>query len=192
MGCQAREAGLPLADDYTAALLTLGEAFDHYTTATGLTAVLVGGAATAIYTDGAFPSGDFDVAAADDAAFDAAMRSRGFVRENRAGRLRIGYYHPAHPAYGFQQVSGPLFDGQSDEGRLIRMKLDKGVIALPAIEDIIADRLARHAIASPSDDSRLRQARTLFVLADNLDLAYLHRRILEESGDPALLGLAGP
>jgi hypothetical protein len=34
---------------------------------------------------------------------------------------RVGWYHPDHLAFGFQQVSGPLFDVRSERGRLIRV-----------------------------------------------------------------------
>ncbi|MGI4939962.1 MAG: hypothetical protein ACRYHQ_05270, partial [Janthinobacterium lividum] len=56
-------------------------------------------------------------------------------------------------------------------------------------EDLIADRLAQHSVASPTDDSRLRQARMLFGLAERLDRVYLLARIRDEGGDPALLEL---
>ena len=52
---------------------------------------------------------------------------------------------------------------------------------------MIADRLAQHAVASPTDDSRLRQAVLLFQIADELDLDYLIRRVRDEGGDPSLL-----
>ena len=57
------------------------------------------------------------------------------------------------------------------------------------LEDRIADRLGQHAVASPADTSRLDQARALFGLANTLDKAYLLRRIRDDGGDPALLGL---
>ncbi len=49
---------MALPDGYIAALEQLGTAFQTYYQRTGHHAVLVGGAATAIYTAGAFPSGD--------------------------------------------------------------------------------------------------------------------------------------
>ena len=45
---------------------------------TGLRAVLVGGAAVSLYTQGRYVSGEFDVVAGVDDAFDLAMRSNGF------------------------------------------------------------------------------------------------------------------
>jgi hypothetical protein len=153
--------------------------------------VLVGGAATAIYTAGAFPSGDFDIVAADDAAFAECMLAHGFRREDKPRYLLGGFYHPEYPAYGVQQVSGALFDGQSDRDRLICMVVREELsVVLPAIEDMIADRLGQHAVAPASDDSRLRQAKMLFRLAAKPDINYLRRRIIQEGGDPVLLGLA--
>lgn len=181
---------MPLPDGYIAALALLGRVFRAYQARTGHSAVLVGGAATAIYTAGMFPSGDFDVVAGSTSAFDEVMFEHGFVREDRAGHLLVGFYHPDHPGYGFQQVTGPLFDGRSDRGRLVRFAVTAdSAVVLPAVEDLIADRLGQHAVASKTDDSRLRQARELFNLADDLDRAYLLRRIRDEGGDPALLGL---
>ena len=55
---------MSLPDDYIAALERLAFAFTSYRQRTGGTAVLVGGAATAIYTAGQFPSADFDIVAA--------------------------------------------------------------------------------------------------------------------------------
>ena len=151
--------------------------------------MLVGGAATAIHTDGLFPSGGFDIIAPDDQAFAACMAEHGFRLEDRPGKLLVGWHHPAHPGFGFQQVYGPLFDGRSDESRVLQVIASaKGEVTLPAIEDFIADRLGQHAAASPTDISRLRQAQALFNLAGSLDETHLSRRIRDENGDPALLG----
>lgn len=170
----------------------VAEACEDYHRLSGGHAVLVGGAATAIYTDGRFLSGDFDIVAADDVAFDSCMLACGFQREDRWGHLLVGYYHPEHPGFGVQQVSGPLFDGRAERSRLVRVVMtispERGVI-LPAVEDLIADRLSQHAAAPASDGSRLRQAMALLQLADALDLAYLRRRTAEEGADIALLGL---
>jgi hypothetical protein len=129
--------------------------------------------------------------AADDDAFAECMLAHGFRREDEAGFLLGGFYHPDYRAYGVQQVSGALFDGLADQTRLVRMIVrEELALVLPAIEDMIADRLGQHAVAPASDDSRLRQAKMLFRLAAKPDIDYLRRRITEEGGDPALLGLA--
>ena len=131
-----------MPDGYLEALQRLALALADYYARTGDDAVLVGGAAVTLYTAGWFPSGDFDVVAASTAVFAAVMAGQGFRSEDRPSRLRIGYYHPDHPGFGFQQVSGPLFDGRADPQRLIRMAvIPPGRVTLPAIEDLIADRL---------------------------------------------------
>jgi hypothetical protein len=179
---------MALPDHYLAALARLGPVFADYRARTGSDAVLVGGAAVAIYTSGQFPSADFDIVAGRDEAFAEAMQRHGFRPEDREGYLRVGYYHPDDPFYGFQLVSGRLFDGQADCQRLVRLRLRAhGEATLPAIEDMIADRLGQYAVASPTDQTRLMQARALFNLAESLDMAYLKRRVEEEGGDPALL-----
>lgn len=181
---------MPLPSDYIDALNTLARAAGHYRAETGGDMVLVGGGATAILTAGSFHSADFDLVAMIDDAFERAMLTEGFLHEDRMGYLLIGYYHPAHLAYGFQQVSGDLFDGMADRKRLVRLAVKApDHITLPSIEDMIADRLSQHAIAGQTDDSRLKQAQALFRLAPELDLTYLRKRIGDESGDPALLGL---
>ena len=152
--------------------------------------MLVGGAATALYTDGEFLSWDFDIVAGMDEEFTLAMLPHGFQREDRSGHLLVGFYHPDHPGYGVQQVTPLLFDGRSDLNRLIRLSVTPlGEVVLPSIEDMVADRLAQHAIASPTDTSRLDQAKALHALAHNLDKDDLVRRINEEGGNPALIGL---
>jgi hypothetical protein len=179
---------MALSEDYLAVLERLALVCERYRALTRADAVLVGGAATAIYTSGVFPSGDFDFVAGNDAAFANAVASFGFRREDRPGFLKVGYYHPDHPGFGFQQVSGRLFDGKAEPGRLVRMIVTPpSAVMLPSMEDMIADRMGQYAVASPTDDSRLRQARMLFKLAKTLDTAYLRRRILDEGGDPSLL-----
>lgn len=162
---------MALPADYIRLLEHLGRAFTAYRTATSTYPVLVGGAATAIGTAGGFMSADFDVIAADDDAFASAMQAAGFVAEGGIGHLAAGFVHPDHPAYVIEQVSGPLFDGRADGRRLIRLSFTpESDVVIPAVEDLI-DRLAQHAVASKSDDSRLRQAISLFQKADAIDHA---------------------
>ncbi|WP_261763204.1 hypothetical protein [Asaia bogorensis] len=179
---------MSIPDDFWHCLDALGIVCEAYRSGTGHDAVLVGGAATVIYTAGAFSSGDFDFVVINDQAFDQAMIASGFRREDRCGKLRVGYYHPDHPRYGVQAVGSALFDGRADRKRLFALQLREGpIVKLPRIEDMIADRLAQFAVASPSDDSRLRQATVLFRLAEKLDMGYLRLRCSEEGGDFTLL-----
>ncbi|GAA5049759.1 hypothetical protein GCM10023208_08200 [Erythrobacter westpacificensis] len=181
---------MALPDDYTDTLAKLGEAFAAYETATGVRAVLVGGAAAAVLTDGEFMSADFDVLAANDIAFTEAMEGAGFEHDKLAGHGDGGWFHPSQPRYVVEQVSGRYFDGRGDKGRCLQMRVREGsTVVLPAVEDIIADRLGQHEV-SQGDASMLEQARALYTIAQDLDVKYLVRRILEESGNPALLGLS--
>lgn len=169
---------MALPQGYIDLLARLSKAFAIYQHRTGRQAIVVGGAAAALYTDGAFMTGDVDIVAADDAAFHDALIREGFRPEDRAARQHGGFYHPDLPLYGVEQVSGPLFDGHSDPKKLVNVYItDRDAIVLPAVEDMIADRLGQHAVSSPSDDSRLQQARLIFLLADTIDMGYLTRRL---------------
>lgn len=180
---------MSLPPEYLAALEPLAEAFSAYESATGHPAILVGGAAAAIHTDGAFMSADFDVVASNDFAFESAMASTGFVDDEKAVHGR-GWYHLDHPQFAVEQVSGGYFDGRADRARCLKLIVrDGAALVLPAVEDMIADRLGQHEVAG-GDMSMLEQAKALFALADGLDLDYLRRRIVEETGNPEHLGLS--
>lgn len=150
---------MPLPDDYLPAVEALGRVFATYAHAKGHSPVLVGGAAAALFTDGAFLSGDFDIVAASDNAFDEAMRAHGFRREDRHGKLHVGWYHPGHPRYGFQQVSTRLYDGRGEAERSIRVVMaSDSAVVLTAVEDLIADRLGQYAVAAAIDRGSNRPA----------------------------------
>ena len=68
---------MALPKSFREVVALLGEVFDEYQMMTGLRAVLVGGAAVSLYTQGRYVSGDFDVVAGVDDAFDLAMRTMG-------------------------------------------------------------------------------------------------------------------
>jgi hypothetical protein len=175
---------------YLAALGTLCRAFAAYQKHVGHPAVLVGGAAVTIYTAGAFQSGDFDIVATDDEAFEYCLLAEGFLKESRAGYLQIGYHHNGHPQFGFQIVSGRLFDGLSDRDRLVRcLEGPFAGLVIPSVEDLIADRLGQHEAYAKSDTSRLRQARLLLELTEAIDSTYLWRRTKDEGGNFKNLGL---
>lgn len=182
---------MSLPPEYLAALGPLAKAFSAYEAATGNPPILVGGAAAAIHTDGAFMSADFDVVAGNDVAFEEAMSCAGFVKDDKAVHGLNGWYHPKHPQFAVEQVSGRYFDGRGDRARCLKLSIGgNAAIVLPAIEDIIADRLGQHEVVG-KDASMLEQAKTLYRLAGDLDRTYLLRRIREESGNPALLRLSG-
>ena len=176
-------------DDYFDALAMLAGAFATYESETGISAILVGGSATAISTGGAFMSEDFDVVAGNDAAFGAAMEAHGFAEESPAIHGLVAWHHPAFPRYAVEQVSGAYFDGRADRSKCIKLTIKDGsAIVLPAVEDLIADRLGQYQISS-GDEAMLEQAKALFTLSKGLDLAYLKHRVIEEGGNVGLLGL---
>ena len=176
MTAEQREAFISAATE-------LARAFRAFREQTKIEPVLVGGATVVVLTAGRFFSGDFDFTASNDEVMAECMAAAGFLRETGAF-LRKGWYHPKHPAFGFEQVSGSLFDGRTERDRLFKVELREGeTIVLPPVEDMIADRLAQHSQASPTDTSRLDQARAMLVVSGTVDRAYLLQRVEEEGGD---------
>ena len=87
-------------------------------------------------------------------------------------------------------VSGDLFDGRTDRAKLLAVRVvGDAEVRFPPVEDMIADRMGQFAASNNLDTAMLNQARALLNLALDYDPAYLRRRIIEESGDPAALGL---
>jgi hypothetical protein len=173
--------------EFIAGLRRLARVFETYAARTGHRPLLVGGAAASLYSGGAIVSGDFDVIAPFDEVFDEAMRTEGFAKEDRAGRLLVGWYHPELPAIGVQLVTGPPFEGRMDARRVVLVGPDEWHgVPVPPVEDMIADRLGQYA--ADGSPSMLEQARLLAELAEDVDDDYLRRRVAEEGGDIALLG----
>jgi hypothetical protein len=142
--------------------------------------VLVGGGAVEFYTGGTITSGDFDLVTGAQSALEAALVEVGFRREDRAGRLLRGLYHPTL-AIGVEVVSGTLFDGSTDRGRILIVEIGGHELALPPVEDMIADRMGQHAATSRGVPEMLQQAVALFLLAEEVDQTYLDRRIRDET-----------
>ena len=127
-------------------LRCLGRVCEEYRRETGSPAYLVGGAAVALWTGGAFHSADFDLIVAAEERFHEILLQHGFCPEDRAGKLRVGYYHPDYHSFGWQLVTGPMFDGRADRIRVAQFQINAGsAVVLPAIEDLIADRLGQYA-----------------------------------------------
>jgi hypothetical protein len=61
-----------------------------------------------------------------------------------------------------EAVSGPLFDGRADKDRLITVDLGVGEIVIPAIEDMIADRMGQDASAPRGVPAMRQQAMALY------------------------------
>ena len=183
---------MALPPKFADVLTLLGRAFEEYQRISGARAVLVGDAAVCLFTDGGYVSGDFDVVAASNDVLDLALANQGFRKEDRSGRIRRGYYHPKYPQYGIDSVSGALFDGLSDPHKLrvVTFSTDSKV-TVASVEDLIADRLGQYAASNNLDRELLEQARLLKSLARQLDTDYLCKRILDDGGDPSLIGDSG-
>lgn len=173
---------------YSSALGALARVVGEYhEQSDGSRAWLVGGAAVVIYTQGSFHSADYDIVAVGDDLLAEIFERHGFRKEDRKGHLHRGWYHPDHPGFGWEIVGTTLYDGHSDVTRETRLKFEPdGEIVLPPIEDVIADRLAQYA-GNPTHDELLHQARALKLLAPELDMEYLNKRVAAEGGDVALL-----
>ena len=152
--------------------------------------IIVGGAAVELSTDGNIISGDIDICEGDE-ALEEALLDVGFLRETRAGRLLRGYYMVIPDGeFGVELVSKPLFDNRSDRQRLQLFAIDDAgqrVLAMPPIEDLIADRLAQYEANPSGHDDMLEQARIMAELAEHLNSAYLKRRVVEECLDSEVL-----
>ena len=101
-----------------------------------------------LFTKGAYVSGDLDVLAGVNDAFDRALTTYGFRKEDRKGRLMKGYYHPSHVRYGIDWVSGAYFDGMADPRRVKVVVMAPGSkLNVAPVEDLITDKLAQYAQA---------------------------------------------
>ncbi|HEY9567482.1 MAG TPA: hypothetical protein VIR38_05285 [Thalassobaculum sp.] len=111
----------------------------------------------------------------------AALLAAGFHDEDRAGWLRRGFYHPRLD-FGVEIVGSRLFDGQTSRTTILPDK-DSPEVAFASIEDMIADRMGQFNATTPGDARLLEQAKMLFLLAGEMDHAYLDIRIRAEAPD---------
>jgi len=172
--------GLPYRPEFVAALNLLARACTLVRQAGHPLPILVGGAVVEFDTGGQITSGDFDFVAAADEAFAEALLTVGFLREDRRGRLRKGFYHP-EIGIGVEMVSGTYFDGQADRGRVRILALENGEICMAPTEELIADRIGQWEASRRRDHELLAQAAALYGLAASLDDDYLDRRIRQET-----------
>jgi hypothetical protein len=167
--------------EYERALILLGQAFEALRRQGFSVPVLVGGGAVEFYSAGALMSGDFDVVADNDESFDAALQSVGFQRENRPGWLQRGYFHP-ELAIGVEVVGRALFDGRGDRNRICVVDLGAdSSVQVVSPEDLIADRMGQFSSSPQGVREMLEQAVLLLLLANEIDEAYLDKRIGEET-----------
>jgi hypothetical protein len=67
----------------------------------------------------------------------------------------------------------------------------RSYVVFASVEDMIADRLSQHESVPAGDSAMLQQARLLLLLADEIDAAYLRKRVGEECVDGRLVKLLG-
>jgi len=144
--------------------------------------ILVGGGAVEFYSGGHFQSADFDIVSSDArVALEDELLSLGFKRPQRGHILR-GVIHP-DLLIAVEVVSGPLMDGKADASNVLLAEVDEeghrlGIIL---VEDLIADRMGQFCANIRRDREMLDQALYLYKLADDLNAAYLDKRLREET-----------
>lgn len=169
----------PWRPEFEAALRALARASETMKRQGVVAPILVGGAAVELYSGGAVATGDFDVVTARQDAFEEALRLQGFTKPAGPGHTPLGWIHP-DLKLGFEVVSATLLDGLADRERVRLFAVgNDGEVAVIALEDMIADRMGQYA--SGAAPEMLGQARTLLGLYPDADMAYLDRRIREET-----------
>jgi hypothetical protein len=171
--------------EFLEALKLLAEAFGEVVAAGYPRPVLVGGAVVEFYTGGAVVSGDFDVVTEAQRELEEALLRRGFQRPSAPGVLRRGVLHPALQI-GVEVVSGALFDGAADETRVQLVPFTSGEVAIPPVEDMIADRIGQFCANPAGHGEMLEQAIILYQIAissleSGLDREYLDLRIRQDT-----------
>jgi hypothetical protein len=142
--------------------------------------ILVGGAAAELWSTGAVTTGDFDICTTRQPELEEEMQRLGFVRPSGAGSMLKGWVHP-ELRLGFEVVAEVPLDGNVDAPhiRLVRPVGGGGLFRVVSVEDLIADRMGQYGSGTAPD--RLIQARVLLGLHPDADMAYLERRVREES-----------
>jgi hypothetical protein len=142
--------------------------------------ILVGGAAAEFWSTSALATGDFDICTPVQFELEEEMQRLGFIRPSGPGALTRGWIHP-ELKLGFEIVADVPMDGNVDAAhvRLVRPIGEHALFRVISVEDLIADRMGQYASGTARD--RLDQARILLALHPDADLAYLDRRISEES-----------
>jgi hypothetical protein len=143
--------------------------------------ILVGGAAVEYFSGSAVMTGDIDLTSPVQEELERELVALGFVKPEGVGHT-LGWLHP-ELNLGFEVVGSTPLDGNVDYRRLLLVEgvAPDAAFAIIPIEDLIADRMGQYA--SGTAPEMLRQARALFRLYPDLDLAYLEERIRNETGN---------
>ncbi len=153
--------------------------------------VLVGGGAVEYYSGSAMMTGDIDLTTPVQPELEQEMQRLGFFKPSGPGKSTRGWVHP-DLALGFEIVAEVPMDGTVDAAhiRLVRPIGETGRFRVISVEDLIADRMGQYASGTARD--RIDQARDLLTLNPGVDMAYLERRIREESfGDYGIEDIQG-
>ena len=142
--------------------------------------ILVGGAVVEFDTAGQIHSGDFDLVSVADGELSEALLAVGFLKEDRPGIKRGGFYHPTLPI-GVEFVSGGYFEGQADRQRIRVIPFAEGEVLMAATEDLIADRLGQWVASDRRDTELLIQAQAMFHIAESIATDYLDQRIRQDT-----------
>lgn len=187
-GARDAGAGVTYRPAFREALSLLAVAFERLAERGIKPPVLVGGAAVELLTGGALISGDFDLVTPAQTELFEELRTIGFIHPG-GNFLARSLLHPAS-GIGVQCVSGLLMDGATDLSRIQVVQVDGGQsISVIPREDLIADRMGQ-ALSRPLGgilEDMKDQAAKLYLLADDLDSAYLDKRIQEETSGAANL-----
>lgn len=168
----------PWRPEFEAGLRLLAQASEAMARRGFTRPVLVGGAVE-IYSGGAIATGDFDISVPRQDVFEEELQRLGFARPTGPGRATRGWVH-AEFGLGVEVVSDSLLDGNADRARVRLIDISgEGVIAIIAVEDMIADRIGQYASGTARE--MLAQARALARLFPDVDRSYMDRRIREES-----------
>ena len=165
--------------EFEAALRLFAQVSEAMVTAGYNRPILVGGAAVELYSGSGIVTGDFDVITARQDIFEHELRQFGFIKPSGPGKSTRGWIHP-DLGLGFEVVADNLLGGHADRDRvrLIATTPDHK-FAVIAVEDLIADRMGQYHSGTAPD--MLGQARALFALYPDADLAYMERRIRFET-----------
>jgi len=137
----------------------------------GIDAFVVGGQAVDIYTGGQFATADIDIVVSDTGKATNLLRSLGFTPEGRVWlNERLGIV--------VDVLSGPL-TGSVERVRVFRV--GDVQIRLPAVEDLIVERLVSAKYWKGAAQNDLEKASALLtIFKDKLDDEYLGRRAEEQ------------
>lgn len=140
--------------------------------------ILVGGAAAEYYSGSAVMTGDIDLASPVQQELEEELLKLGFTKPEGLRHTPLGWIHP-QLRIGFEVVASTPMGGTVDRTRIALVDLAEGAFAIIPVEDLIADRMSQYA--SGTAPEMLGQARAPYALHQELDRAYLERRIREET-----------